>query len=973
MKLHGVKMRGIGRFAEETTMPIDELGSAKLVAVIGENGEGKSTALEMLLAGPYRWTPSRGQVAGMASARDSLIETMIETDQVYTQRLMINGTAKTKTTRAYLIDADGEVLNDGKTTTFDAEIVKRFPSKELVLASIFAAQTGTGSFLSTAPAKRKELFIEMLLQGRLQELSDAAGERLRTTEETVRTIQAKIGLLRTQSASVIVYAKQVVDAKVALEEAESELQEAEKQVEAARENAEAWATTRAELDRKSLNATHALDNARGDIQKAEEDHDRLVGELAKTSAKRATLEAKISERVELLATMEGTDGVDEKVAAAELQLEQETRELAKESAKLHREETEATNARDAMETKMGTVEAQSMRTRASIRDSERQLETMSARLAERAELHQLVDSMPAQLDDQLKDKEEDLKAARQEWKDRQAKNMELVKAAGETDKALQEELTKHQRFGASAWAAFESYRKEIDHVSSLASSLGDEPCSSVGQFAECKFIKDATSARDDLPGMTLKLEGLSAALEKAKIEPPPLVAAREAVAAVESLPGPIFDEKTPRLDEQIATLRYEITKRSEAVAKIEGMGDVEAQTTELESTLRALRTEFGELDNQQESAREEYKTLTDRMHVASSNAMDHSKRSDNRERDALNVLRNAAKTRAAAETRLSFLSTVDGEADELDRQAESMRGTISAAGDKLSELILRRIEVANVAAEALKESSEHAKDEPKAVDQERLKTLRIYQTTASAVLAKQHEILRLADEAKSQLVDMTVDLDAACDDIDDWKHLQDALGRNGIQALEIAAASPEVDQISNEVLYAGYGNRFSVSLETLDLKADGKSTKEVFDLRVIDSERGTDGSAMKLSVGERVLVSEALQLAVAIYNTRRSGIQLLDLVRDECAGALSATNAVRYIGMLRKAMDIGGFNRCYYVAHQSHLWDLADAIIETADGQFRVTDSAGVTVKTATDPPLMTQAGLPSRSPMQAISSETES
>jgi exonuclease SbcC len=136
-----------------------------------------------------------------------------------------------------------------------------------------------------------------------------------------------------------------------------------------------------------------------------------------------------------------------------------------------------------------------------------------------------------------------------------------------------------------------------------------------------------------------------------------------------------------------------------------------------------------------------------------------------------------------------------------------------------------------------------------------------------------------------------------------------------------------------------------VSLETAALKADGSGTKEIFDLRVLDTERGTDGSASQLSGGEKVLASEALALAIAIYNSRRSSIPMLDLFRDECAGALSSSNAVRYVEMLRRALRLGGFHRCYFVAHQPHLWDLADARILVEDGAARLADAADITIR----------------------------
>jgi exonuclease SbcC len=170
----------------------------------------------------------------------------------------------------------------------------------------------------------------------------------------------------------------------------------------------------------------------------------------------------------------------------------------------------------------------------------------------------------------------------------------------------------------------------------------------------------------------------------------------------------------------------------------------------------------------------------------------------------------------------------------------------------------------------------------------------------------------------------------------DWMHLEQAFGANGIQALEIDAAGPEISLLATGLLDACYGSRFTLTLQTTALRADGRAEKETCDLQVLDTERGTEISATQLSGGEQVLVGEALSLAIAIYHARRSAVPLLDLVRDECAGALSEANAARYVEMLHRAADVGGFHRIYYVAHQASLWGLADASLVLSDGDIGV-------------------------------------
>lgn len=239
----------------------------------------------------------------------------------------------------------------------------------------------------------------------------------------------------------------------------------------------------------------------------------------------------------------------------------------------------------------------------------------------------------------------------------------------------------------------------------------------------------------------------------------------------------------------------------------------------------------------------------------------------------------------------------------------------------------------------------HNKAKPTEVDSGALLFAQQQHSTAISHAEQLARDVAQASEDQVTIEDLEATITAKTADLDDWKHLQRALGPQGIQALEIDAAGPEVSDLANDLLHACYGHRFTVSLVTTTLKADGKGTKEVFDLLVIDTLRGTEGSAGQLSGGEQVLIGEALALAIAVYNTRRSSIPMLDLFRDECAGALSQDNAVRYIEMLRKAIALGGFHRCYFIAHQQELWELADSRLLVEHGTVRVAGSSDIEVQ----------------------------
>ncbi|MBI4916852.1 MAG: AAA family ATPase [Acidobacteria bacterium] len=173
-------------------------------------------------------------------------------------------------------------------------------------------------------------------------------------------------------------------------------------------------------------------------------------------------------------------------------------------------------------------------------------------------------------------------------------------------------------------------------------------------------------------------------------------------------------------------------------------------------------------------------------------------------------------------------------------------------------------------------------------------------------------------------------------DLGEWALLERALGRDGIQAMEIDAAGPELSSLTNDLLHSSFTDRFEVAFVTQALRADGKGSKEVFELRVIDHERGREGSVDSLSGGEKAVISETVSLALAVYVGKHSGRRFETLFRDETAGALDPNNAHRYISMLRRARELAGAFQVIFICQQTELWEQADAVLWVEDGRIEV-------------------------------------
>ena len=209
---------------------------------------------------------------------------------------------------------------------------------------------------------------------------------------------------------------------------------------------------------------------------------------------------------------------------------------------------------------------------------------------------------------------------------------------------------------------------------------------------------------------------------------------------------------------------------------------------------------------------------------------------------------------------------------------------------------------------------------------------------ATQALAKAEADEQACLEAKSKSDELLTKIGATEHDLKVWRTLQDALGPKGIQALMIDAAGPKIATIANELLEATWDGRFSIEFETLQEKKRGGGYKEVFEINVYDT--GKPRAAGDLSGGEKAVLSEAVAIAVGIFNAKQSGIQWRQLFRDETAGALDPEAAQNYVAMLRRARELGGFHQIIFVAHQPDVWGAADSKVYFDNGRVSTSEVA---------------------------------
>jgi exonuclease SbcC len=156
-----------------------------------------------------------------------------------------------------------------------------------------------------------------------------------------------------------------------------------------------------------------------------------------------------------------------------------------------------------------------------------------------------------------------------------------------------------------------------------------------------------------------------------------------------------------------------------------------------------------------------------------------------------------------------------------------------------------------------------------------------------------------------------------------YEKLTVAFGRDGIPALIIENATPEIEDEANRLLSQLTDNRVQVSIEPLrDLKSGG--IKETLDIKVSD-ELGTRPLEL-FSGGEAFRVDFALRIALSKLLAHRAGTRLRTLVVDEGFGTQDADGLQRML----EAINVisADFDKIVVITHLETLKNAFPARIE---------------------------------------------
>lgn len=370
---------------------------------------------------------------------------------------------------------------------------------------------------------------------------------------------------------------------------------------------------------------------------------------------------------------------------------------------------------------------------------------------------------------------------------------------------------------------------------------------------------------------------------------------------------------------------------SAAQGRIAAVEVAAAPLGELQAARQALRTRYQEAQDAANRTRTAIRTAeTDKAsHAAAAQLAENLAAAEARiaelQQKRQDVEASAARQRVAVTTRLTeYLAQLDTEAATLDAAIARLEADLQAAQRALEETA-----AGNQQAAALHVDLAAARQRWDGLT-----------AAVATVVAGQRELQRRREEIaakRRQLVDVGRRIAQLHAELLDWQLLAKAFSRDGLPVLEIDAAGPTISAYTNDLLTSCFGPRFSVELVTQRAKADGKGMVDEFTIKVTDNARGAEpGDIADLSGGEQAIVNEALMNGIALFVNSRSPLPIRTAWRDETTGALDPENAIRYVEMLRKVQQLGGFHHVLFITHNPDAAALADAQIHVAGGRVEL-------------------------------------
>jgi exonuclease SbcC len=940
MRIASARIKGFGPF-KDVSIDFDALPKEfKLIALCGENGEGKSTFVDLLVDGAnWRDWPrrERKKIDFVANERDSLLETVEEIGgKRYEFKHLVDGVSGKGESTVFCDDES--LVPSGKLAEFYAWARDNLPAKSVVHSSI-VSHPAYGSFVAMKATERKDVILLALGVDGIEKLAAAARKEIDNTllecsqkrdAATVAVNAANVdestGAVNLAETRLTIAARRVAEAQSALDVAKQLAGDSA----LARRRYEEQVAARTDIgDRKyrtfddlfvcerSLNAADvtaaevalgvansAHDSAKAALVNAEivasslrtkreaanrqnEDRLRVQLELDKATAAKADVEKRIAN---IRAILANGDKIREAVA--------KSKELTEIVARLELESTKASSEVKRLDSEIAAHDADRMRHAGAATEATRRID----RSTEALENSELVRVAAATLDDERE--AVTLCKAHLESAERELDALRGRRIAGADERigALRhglERVMSNERPRVVAAETLDEDNRVVEESEELPDLLG----SAAGDVA--LFRKGVRNAEERLRSVEVLASQLPR-VESAEIELTEAHKARNAaLCAADEAEHKEAAAEAERAKLAAAGLDASRLER-DVMAQIAALAELVASSDKLAIAAGLLEERTEQLSAHGSTVERLTEELTDLPEPPPVPA--------DPDLATLRAAVNSASAKALSSAQT--VASVKAIREQLEPQVTRLREDLKALTEQLEATPIPVPPEASPDVAALETE---------------LATHQSNHTQAAKDLGAAQVALEAAQRAEFEAVVLREALALAEVELADWTRLAADLGRKGLQAALVDSAGPELTRATNDLLHSCFGTRWTVTYETQRIKDNG-DTAEGYDIRIIDTERGRDGVVEDLSDGERTIISEAASLALSELACKRAGFTNPTLIRDESGAALSAERRPMWVAMLRRAATHVNADRVIVISHSEDVQDLCDVKLRVANG-----------------------------------------
>lgn len=927
LRLHRFRCRDLGPVRGEWGFDLDKFPEGSIVAFTGKNGAGKTHALEMSIGGAcHRRTQTQNTPLKRASSRDSLLESVISSGgRTWTLRHGLDGIGGHST--ALVLDENKKPVNeDTKVSVFDTWTAKNLPDPSVLYSTQFAAQPGKKSrprFIDLDSADRISVLLKTLGVERIEAMAaearrwrdsaqnDFEKASTRLADEVERTGDVKVLRKELDAAEkkVAEAAELVALTQKSLDQANEKNRQA--QLEETRREAKRVEKAKVERDFEALQLkVRELKHRKANLEQAlvgTEEDQALVDSLPELENERKLREENELYRKRHAELREKIEGFDREIADVErqialgdelLRLNSDIRSAAEEYEELAASLLRLGSEKDVLTRRISDVqralsdESADGRRRGELVIKKAKIEAV---LTLEADVVAAVERFTEVLGE-YDDAEADLRLLTETLEELQSSH---VAGAEERISSLRHGLANITLTPAAAERIAHDALDEDDKAVELAKTLPAETTTAKQRVREAQARLDKARAEKD--------------------EVSKLAAKRDAIVEARNQLDGVTAELA-EIDDRRGALRGGLDSLK---GELNGVQTLIDETDAKWELLKPLASRLGALETAEAVVAEKRKLLAatqERREVIISEKIrtpvpDNLDRADVEDRiRAAEQARERQAERATARARL----------EELDPQLD----TAVAAEAKLAESLESFGDLSPV---DMVDTSEKERS---------LEVLKAEETKARNAVAEASVRLKTANERSAHIDVIRQEKTRLSNDVSDWTRLALDFGRGGIQSAEVDSAGEILTELCNDLLHECHGPRFTVSIETKALSADGKKDLDRCYVRVIDTEAGREDDASSFSGGERVLLSECIENGLLALACIKHDVTGATIIRDESGAALDPANGRAYLKMLRAVVEKVKAANLLIVTHSTELQEMVDARIEVVASTSRAQSRA---------------------------------